>query len=195
MEQKSPPKTRPGNVEIIELHVAELKQLFNSLDPSPFRERDLDKTAADYIVDWAKETSREKDLSLLVHLDRAGLPEEQEILRVATREYFESRSNATRQRLRQLFRLGRTSMLIGLVFLATCIVASDLAGPFLDDTRFGTILRESLFIGGWVAMWRPLEIFLYDWWPLRAEARLYQRLSSMPIEIRYPTPPPIDLPQ
>ena len=34
-------------------------------------------------------------------------------------------------------------------------------------------------IGGWVAMWRPLEVFLYDWWQIRAEARLFDRLSSV----------------
>jgi hypothetical protein len=34
-------------------------------------------------------------------------------------------------------------------------------------------------------MWRPLEIFLYDWWPIRAEARLYDRLSAMPVRIAY----------
>ena len=46
-------------------------------------------------------------------------------------------------------------------------------------------LRESLLIGGWVAMWRPLEVFLYDWWPIRAEARLYDRLAAMPVRIQY----------
>jgi len=46
-------------------------------------------------------------------------------------------------------------------------------------------LRESLLIGGWVAMWRPLEVFLYDWWPIRLEARLYDRLSAMPVRIVY----------
>ncbi len=40
-------------------------------------------------------------------------------------------------------------------------------------------------IGGWVAMWRPLEIFLYDWWPIRAEARLFDRLSAMPVRLVY----------
>jgi hypothetical protein len=47
--------------------------------------------------------------------------------------------------------------------------------------------RESLLIGGWVAMWRPLEIFLYDWWPIRPERRLYERLSAMPIRITFKT--------
>ena len=46
-------------------------------------------------------------------------------------------------------------------------------------------MRESLLIGGWVAMWRPLEVFLYDWWPIRAEARLFDRLSAMPVRIEY----------
>jgi hypothetical protein len=49
----------------------------------------------------------------------------------------------------------------------------------------GEILRESLLIGGWVAMWRPLEVFLYEWWPIRAEARLYDRLAAMPVRIAY----------
>jgi hypothetical protein len=38
-------------------------------------------------------------------------------------------------------------------------------------------------IGGWVAMWRPLEVFLYDWWPIRAEARLFDRLSAMAVRV------------
>jgi hypothetical protein len=31
----------------------------------------------------------------------------------------------------------------------------------------------------------PLEVFLYDWWPIRAEARLFERLSAMPVRIEY----------
>jgi hypothetical protein len=47
------------------------------------------------------------------------------------------------------------------------------------------VIREGFLIGGWVAMWRPLEVFLYDWWPIRAEARLFDRLSRMPVRIDY----------
>jgi hypothetical protein len=36
---------------VLELHVAELKQLFDAMDPVPFRERDLDSHAHAYIVD------------------------------------------------------------------------------------------------------------------------------------------------
>jgi hypothetical protein len=32
-------------------------------------------------------------------------------------------------------------------------------------------------------MWRPIEIFLYEWWPIRAEARLFDRLSAMMVSV------------
>jgi hypothetical protein len=71
---------------VLELHVGERKQLFDAMDPAPFRERDLDPNAEEYI-------------------------------------------------------------------------------------------------GGWVALWRPLEIFLYEWWPIRAEACLYDRLGEMDVQV------------
>jgi hypothetical protein len=43
------------------------------------------------------------------------------------------------------------------------------------------LIENSLVIGAWVALWRPIEIFLYDWWPIRAEARLFDRLSQMEV--------------
>jgi hypothetical protein len=36
----------------IEIHLAESKQLFNAIDPAPFREKDLDPKAEEFIVDW-----------------------------------------------------------------------------------------------------------------------------------------------
>jgi hypothetical protein len=64
------------------------------------------------------------------------------------------------------------------------ILVGDLTAGAMGGQRLGDILRESFLIGGWVAMWRPLEIFLYDWWPIRAEVRLYDRLSAMPVRIK-----------
>jgi hypothetical protein len=43
-----------------------------------------------------------------------------------------------------------------------------------------------LQIVGWVAMWRPLEIYLYDWWPVRADLRLLQRLARMKVRLQLP---------
>src|SRR6185437_10695799 len=77
------------------------------------------------------------------------------------------------------------SLLIGLVALAAAIALGDFLAALMKGSRIGEIARESLTIGGWVSMWRPLEVFLYDWWPIRAEARLFDRLSSMSVSIEY----------
>jgi len=176
----------PPQCELIEVRVGELKQLFNAMDPSPFREKDLDPRAEEFIVDWAREAAPDATLGMLVHLDRAPGPDrEAAALADAVRDYFRLRAVVTRRRLRRLLRVGRTSLLIGLVFLAASIAIGDLVAAALGGRRIGEVLRESLLIGGWVAMWRPLEVFLYDWWPVRAEARLYDRLGAMPVRIAY----------
>src|SRR5438552_9147605 len=171
---------------VIEVHVGELKQLFDAIDPSPFRNRDLDPKAEEFIVGWAKDLPRDATLALVVDLDRqAGLPDEAAVLRGAIHDFFRHRAERYRQRLRELLRLGRTSLVIGLVALAAAIALGDFLATLMKGSRIGEILRESLTNGGWVSMWRPLEVFLYDWWPIRNEARLSDRLAAMPVRIRY----------
>jgi hypothetical protein len=101
------------------------------------------------------------------------------VLRDAIHEFFHQRAQAFWQRLRDLFRVGRTSLVIGLIALAAAIALGDFLASLMKGSRFGEMVRESLTIGGWVSMWRPLEIFLYDWWPVRREARLAEKLAVM----------------
>lgn len=175
----------PPNCALIEVRLTDIAQLFNSLDPTPFRKRDLDSRAEEFIAGWAREIPSDTPLALLIHVDhelRNG--EGEEAIHHAVREYFAQRAVATRRRLRMLFRDGRISLAIGLLSLAASILAGDFAEGLVRETRFAGIARESLLIGGWVAMWKPLEVFLYEWWPIKAEARLFDRLSAMTVRVR-----------
>lgn len=165
----------PRNCQTIEVHVGEINQLFNAMDPAPFRDRDLDPNAEEFIVGSAAELHHDRPLALVVRLDREP-PTEQSaaILRDAVHKYFAERARVTRQKLRRLFSTGRLSLTIGLLFLVATVLAGDLLRGMLEGNRFSGVIQESLLIGGWVAMWRPLEVFLYDWWPIRREARLYR---------------------
>ena len=178
--------TIPTECRPIEVRVGELRQLFNAIDPSPFRDRDLDPRAEEFIVEWARDLPRDARLALVVHLERsAGQADEAPLLGESVHQYFKQRAMDARRRLRELFRRGRISLAIALVFLGASIVVGDALARTLRDTGFADVIREGLLIGGWVAMWRPLEVFLYDWWPIRAEARLFDRLSTMPVRIEY----------
>jgi hypothetical protein len=170
---------------IIEVRVAELRQLFNAIDPSPFRERDLDPHAEEFIIEWARDLPRDAPLALRVHLHRAaGRADEAARLAEAVHQYFKARAAASRRALRELFRRGRISLLIALAFLGVSLMVGDLIGN-LSDSGFAELLQEGLLIGSWVAMWRPLEVFLYDWWPILGEVRLLDRLSVMPVRLEY----------
>ena len=176
----------PAGTRIIELRLSQLRQLFNWMDPSPFLDRDLDPKAEEFIVDWCRELPHDAPLALLIYLERApGMPEEPEALGRAVRNYFGRRSAVMRQRLRQMFRRGRQSSVIGLAFLVVAVAASQLMMKVLQPGGVAEVLNQSLIIGGWVAMWRPLEIFLYDWWPLRSDRRRFERLAAMPVQLRY----------
>jgi hypothetical protein len=122
----------------------------------------------------------------------AGRVDEAAALRDAIHEYFGQRVVASRRTLRELFRRGRISLVIALAFLTASIAVGDAVAGYLEESRIGEIIREGFLIGGWVAMWRPLEIFLYDWWPIRAHGRLLQRLSAMPVGIEYKETAPAD---
>ena len=178
----SPGGFPPGCV-LIEVHLTELQQLFNSLDPTPFRERDLDPKAEEFIADWARDVHADAPLGLTIHVDGAAPTAQQiEVTQTAVRQYFSVRAATTRHQLRMLLRRGRISLVIGLVFLAATVIGGDLIAGMMND-RFAGVVRESFLIGGWVAMWRPIEVFLYDWWPVRAEARLFDRLSAMTVRV------------
>jgi hypothetical protein len=177
----------------IEVHVPDLRSLFNAIDPAPFKDRDLDPSAEAFIVNWSKDLPRDAPLALLVHLDRsADLADAAAVLREGVHRFFAERARSERRRLRELFARGRISLVIALGFVALTITATRLAAASWLLSGFGRILDESLLIVGWVAMWRPLEIFLYDWWPIRAEARLFERLAAMPVRVTsrsQPIPP------
>jgi hypothetical protein len=86
-------------------------------------------------------------------------------------------------RLRDLFRTGRQSLAIGLVFLASSVAGGDWIVRSLPQSTLAQVVRERLLVGGWVAMWRPLEIFLYEWWPIGNERKVYGHLARMPVRI------------
>jgi hypothetical protein len=85
--------TIPTQCRVIEVRIAELRQLFNAIDPSPFRDRDLDPRAEEFIVEWARDLPRDALLALLVHLERsAGPTDEAPLLGESVHQYFKQRA-------------------------------------------------------------------------------------------------------
>jgi hypothetical protein len=166
---------------LIEIRLHESRQLFHTLDPSPFREKDLEPAAEAYIVEAVREIGLRRLGKLIVYLPSAECSTEvARTLPDAIVNYFEYRLRQSRIELRRLLGRGAASLAIGLVFMFACLALRR----WLTVEGAPEVLSEGLLIIGWVALWRPLEIFLYDWWPLHGEGQIFRAIASMPIEVR-----------
>ena len=162
--------------------MANAHQLINTMDPSPFHERDLDHDAEEFIVSWAREQAPEATLRLRIVLKQAPDESVARMVQESIKHYFSYRAENSRREFRELLREGRTSLLIGLVFLGLMLLARSFvpsAGMWSDW------LREGLTISGWVALWKPIDIHLYRWWPVRRLRRLQDRLAACPVAVAF----------
>ena len=169
---------------LIELKLRDINQLFNSMDPSPFQEKDLDQDAEDFLVGWAQEYPLHEPLTLRVHL--AELPPEGDakaLIQDAIRHFFTYKAQLNQLEFSRLMREGRISLAIGLSFLASCLALAGILAQVDGGTAIA-IVREGLTIVGWVAMWHPIYIYLYEWWPVRRIGKVYQKMSRMSVEVR-----------
>lgn len=172
----------------IELNLRDVDRLFNSMDPSPFHERDLDHDAEEFLVSWAQEYPLADPIELIVHLEDWPAEDPTELIRAGVHHYFTYRARLDRLEFRRLMHQARTSLVIGLVFLAVCLSISSLLQVYRGQA-WAELVRESVTIAGWVAMWRPMQLYLYDWWPIRHRWRITSKLSRVAVTVTHRPPP------
>ena len=188
MKTRHKPGTRHHHHRV-EVRLDNLRQFFNSMDPSPFYERDLDPDAERYIVSWAEEFPHTEPVALVLHVEAPDAAAQQAMVEGAVHSHFSNQARLAGLEFRHLMRIGARSLVIGLGVLTLCLILSGTLAR--DGGTVGDILRESLLIGGWVAMWHPMQIYLYGWWPLRRRRLVYEKLARMSVELTTAAHPPV----
>ena len=175
---------REGDAVLIEISLNNVAQLYNSFDPSPFHEKDIDAGADQYVFSAVREIGADKPVKLVIDLPaEAAASPEAKAIEPAVRNHFLYRLQTARRDLRHELHRGRTSLIVGLGFLIACMAVRELAlGAGASPIQ--RILSEGLLIIGWVAMWGPLEVFLYGWWPIAGTCRILERLAVLDVEVR-----------
>lgn len=159
----------------IELRIESLAQLFDSLDPAPFHDKALDAKAESYILSSAGEHAPNEPLRLVLH-GPPGLAEHREHIVTAVHAHFALLLQAAGRHAKQRMRIGRATLLLGVAVLSACLLLRSLL-PIADSTGWEAV-REGLLILGWVALWRPVEILLFERWESRQERQRLRRLST-----------------
>lgn len=169
----------------IDIRIQRIEQLFDSLEPSPFHdnEKALSRDAEGYIVELAGEHGRAAPLRLVVHAPVSIRPHAGEITR-AVHAHFERAQVQCRRRYQRRMRIGRTLLVAGTAVLGIALLLRALLGDPGDRAPIVAI-GEGLLILGWVAMWRPLEILLFERLENHQKSALLHRLAQISVDFKF----------
>ncbi|MFA5267645.1 MAG: hypothetical protein WC379_06705 [Methanoregula sp.] len=174
-------KKEDGRI-LIEIKLSSVIQLFNSFDPAPFHEKELDSAAEHYIVDTVKDFPKKTRFKIIIYLppDIASTERAQKIPQ-AINNHFAFRVLVQDRKFRIRFRHGRSTLLIGLTFLAIALFARQSISHI--NNLYAQIFADALLIIGWAAMWEPVTVLLYELWPIIEMKHIYEKISTMEIEV------------
>jgi hypothetical protein len=173
-------KPRSHSAASVSIHVRDLSQMFSSLDPSPFWDRDLDHNAAEFIEDEFSDKRSAGIWHLHVHTQgNAALAGD---VQTAVENYYGRMATGARRELVEHRRMGYIALLVGLAVFVLTMTARELLLRFVSTVP--QTVDEGLIILGWIALWRPTEMLAYEWVPLVRKRRLYERLAGVRVAVR-----------
>lgn len=168
----------------VNIHVHDLAQMFSSLDPSPFWDRDLDHNAAAFIEDEFSDKRSAANWHLHVHTQ--GDSALAGHLQTAVENYYGRMATAAQRELTEHRRMGHVALLVGLAVFVLSMSARELLLRVTGALPHA--LDEGLIILGWIALWKPTEMLAYEWVPLVRKRRLYERLAGVRVAVRSDPP-------
>ncbi len=168
---------------LIEITLSSVLQLFNSFDPAPFHEKELDSAAEHYIVETVKDFPRKTPFKIIMYLppDIASTERARKIPS-AIHNHFQYKMLVSDRKFRARFRHGRESLFIGLLFLTLALVGRQLVST-LENHLLAQLFADALLIIGWATMWEPITVLLYELWPIIQQKKIYEKISHMEIDI------------
>lgn len=162
----------------IEMQLDSLAQLFDSLDPAPFHDKSLDREAEAWLIESVDEISSRSPLELVIRGPQAlaaSLPE----IELAVHAHFRRALEHEEWRLRRRMRIGRVALVIGLAVLGVTLVARHLLHSVASSST--DVIGEGLLIVGWVGLWRPAEMLLFERLENSADRAVLRRLAQIPV--------------
>lgn len=166
--------------ETIVLRLERVEQLVKPCASSPFLKRRLEEDAEKYLVEKAKLLRHGAKVSVYLPQCEAG---EARKIPEAFHEHFAFRRDEARKELRRIRQFGWRSLFIGLLFLSFAIAVVQIARRYLPAGNPSSVLQEGLTILAWVALWRPGELLLYEWYPFKRDANLFDKLAHAEIQV------------
>jgi hypothetical protein len=169
---------------MVEIVLDNVMELYNSLDPSPFRKRELDHAAEEYLYNATDDFPIKEPMEIVVYLPPSKItPDIQESIRSGIHNHFTYRLAAGERELRRTMRKGRKFLVLGVVILIAALLIRQYLSLF-PATVENQVLQNVLLILSWVAIWEPIHIFLYERSPISQRQKIYGKITDMPVFVK-----------
>ncbi len=165
------------------LHLQNLDEVLSASATASYRRRMLNEDIEEFIVEEAASFPRQSKINLTVYLPAADSDSANKI-EMAVQRHFTYHQEKSLKQLKQTHKLGWRNLLIAFLFMSVIISLPELGSQLFPDNSLVLTIRESLIIFGWIALWRPAELLLYEWYPFKRDAELYGRLAESNVQVK-----------
>ena len=150
--------------------------------PAPDGRAPLDPVVGQGILERASLARRSDPLRITVLVPPGASVDALEVSAML-HAHFRRRRETAEYRLRRKLRAGWTSLAIAATLLVVLMSLGEAIHRLAPAGRLATVLQEGLTIVAWVALWRPVELLLYDQWTLRRDIALLRRLEDVDVQL------------
>ncbi|MDF2942380.1 MAG: hypothetical protein K0S01_1238 [Herbinix sp.] len=172
---------KEANAYLIELSLDDFDDVYDEWDPAPFKKRFIEEEFNEFIMTSAEDIPNAYNIVIVLHLpeDKKNTNKEKSVISAYENFYLyaaaKEKRNWLRLRKKTLMYFMLSLLLLGIGYF------------YLDETNMVilNVLREGIFIGGWVFLWEAITNIFITRHELISTINLYKRLYLSNIRFTY----------
>jgi len=170
------------NAFIIAAAINRYTDIFNELDPAPFKRRDLNYNLRIFLEDCSADIPLKYDIILQFNIaDEVPDATKEEKIKSGLKTYFSFVGDLLTAEIKKSYQKSTMYVIIAFFLLST---AYSLRTVTTDDIVFRTLV-EGINIGGWVFLWEAISTFMFRKRDTKNKNKHYKRFSNTQIRFNY----------
>jgi len=175
------------NAFIIATAIDRYADIFNELDPAPFKKRDINQDLRVFLEDCSADIPLKYNVILQLNLLKDDSdPKKEERMTSGLSNYFYLITNQLKREINKSYQKGILYMSVSFFLL---LVAYSLRLIPTNNAVFKTLV-EGVNIGGWVFLWEAISTFAFKKRDVRNKKKHYERFTRAKIRFKYATAKP-----
>lgn len=169
-----------------EIHIKldNINELFISREINPLKQEELYETGMQEIFLTYSKNWKSNKYKIYIHVNEDNNKYSEDEIIKAIYKYCDYKikiinEENNQQRIEIIKTLSSAIIILtGCLLLSNYIESSNLFKGVINH-----IISEGLFIGGWVSLWHPIELLLYERWNERWDKYIYEEIKKVDISI------------